>query len=80
MIAQKASVSHAWTSIRFDVWFIRRAIVALEDGARGYHQWTIADVVGHSKNGRPSRYDHGRYPGRADVKALRACVEAVRLP
>ncbi len=64
----------------FRRWFIRKAIVAIEDGATGFHQWTIADVVGHSKEDGPLGMTMGRYPGRADVKALRACVEAVKLP
>ncbi|ANY77001.1 hypothetical protein BB934_01190 [Microvirga ossetica] len=61
-------------------WFIRKAVQALEEGATGFTAWTIADVVGHSKEDGPLPMTMGRYPGRADMKALRACVEAVRPP
>jgi hypothetical protein len=61
-------------------WFIRKAVQALEEGATGFTAWTIADVAGHSKEDGPLPMTMGRYPGRADIKALRACVEAVRLP
>ncbi|WP_375276179.1 hypothetical protein [Methylorubrum thiocyanatum] len=66
---------HSWRR-----WFIRRAVRALEEGAQGFTAWTIADVVGHSNEDGPLAMTMGRYPGRADHKALRACVEAVRLP
>ncbi|WP_162560861.1 tyrosine-type recombinase/integrase [Methylobacterium durans] len=64
----------------FRRWFIRKALAALEDGATGFTGWTIADVVGRSKEDGPLGMTMGVYPGRADVKALRACVEAVQLP
>ena len=64
----------------FRRWFIRKALAALEDGTTGFTGWTIADVVGHSKENGPLGMTMGVYPGRADVKALRACVEAVTLP
>jgi len=66
---------HSWRR-----WFIKKAVTALEDGAKGFTAWTIADVVGHSKEDGPLPMTMGRYPGRADLKALRACVEAVKLP
>jgi integrase len=66
---------HSWRR-----WFIRKAVTALEEGATGFTAWTIADVVGHSKEDGPLPMTMGRYPGRADMKALRACVEAVQLP
>jgi integrase len=66
---------HSWRR-----WFIRKAVEALEDGATGYTQWTIADVVGHSNEDGPLGETMGRYPGRASDRAMRACVEAVRLP
>lgn len=64
----------------FRRWFIKKAVAALEDGATGFTAWTIADVVGHSKDDGPLPMTMGRYPGRADVKALRACVDSVNLP
>jgi integrase len=64
----------------FRRWFIRKAREALEGGATGFTAWTIADVVGHSREEGPLGMTMGRYPGRADMRALRACVEAVRLP
>jgi integrase len=66
---------HSWRR-----WFIRQAVEALERGAKGYTAWTIADVVGHDKEDGPLPMTMGRYPGSAPVKALRACVEAVRVP
>lgn len=63
----------------FRRWFIRKAIVPPEDGARDYYQWTIADVIGPFKEDDLLGMTMGRYPGRVDMKALRACVEAVRL-
>lgn len=64
----------------FRRWFIKKAVEALEEGATGFTAWTIADVVGHSKEDGQLPMTMGRYPGRADTKALRACVESVRLP
>lgn len=61
-------------------WFIRKAVEALEGGATGFTAWTIADVVGHSKEDGPLPMTMGRYPGPAGREAMRACVEAVRLP
>lgn len=64
----------------FRRWFIRKGVEALEQGAKGFTAWTIADVVGHSNEDGPLPMTMGRYPGRAGVEAMRACVEAVRLP
>lgn len=66
---------HSWRR-----WFIRKAVEALEQGATGFTAWTIADVVGHSKEDGPLPMTMGRYPGAAGQEALRACVEAVRVP
>lgn len=66
---------HSWRR-----WFIRQAVSALEEGATGFTAWTIADVVGHSNEDGPLPMTLGRYPGKAPLKALQACVEAVRLP
>lgn len=66
---------HSWRR-----WFIRKAVEALEQGATGFTAWTIADVVGHSKEDGPLPMTMGRYPGAAGQEALRACVEAVRPP
>ncbi|MER2267418.1 tyrosine-type recombinase/integrase [Methylobacterium oxalidis] len=64
----------------FRRWFILKAREALEGGATGFTAWTIADVVGHSREEGPLGMTMGRYPGRANIRALKACVEAVRLP
>ena len=60
---------HSWRR-----WFIRKAKDA------GQEPWTIADVVGHDTTDLPLGLTMGRYPGRANDKALKACVESVRLP
>jgi hypothetical protein len=64
----------------FRRWFIRKALTALENGATGFTAWTLADVVGHDNEGGPLPMTTGRYPGTAPIGALRACVEAVKLP
>lgn len=66
----------------FRRWFIRKAIDALHRGAKGYDQWTIADVVGHDREATEAGLGMtmGRYPGAAPETAKRACVAAVRLP
>lgn len=66
---------HSWRR-----WFIRQGVGALEKGAIGFTAWTIADVVGHSKEEGPLPMTMGRYPGKASMEAMRACVEAVKLP
>lgn len=60
---------HSWRR-----WFIRKAKDA------GQEPWTIADVVGHDTTDLPLGLTMGRYPGRANDKALLKCVEAVQLP
>ena len=66
----------------FRRWFIRKAIDALHQGAKGYDQWTIADVVGHDRETSVAGLGMtmGRYPGAAPLDAKRACVSAVKLP
>lgn len=64
----------------FRRWFTRKAVSALEAGAKGFTAWTIADVVGHSNEGGPLGMTMGRYPGPAAMEPRRACVEAVKLP
>jgi len=66
---------HSWRR-----WFIRQGVEALERGTTGFTAWTIADVVGHSKEDGPLPMTMGRYPGKASLEAMRACVEAVSLP
>ena len=60
---------HSWRR-----WFIRKAKDA------GQEPWTIADVVGHDTSDLPLGLTMGRYPGRANDRALLECVEAVHLP
>ncbi len=66
----------------FRRWFIRKASESIHHGARGFDQWTIADVVGHDReaSGAGLAMTMGRYAGAASIEARRACVEAVRLP
>ena len=66
----------------FRRWFIRKARDALTSGkATGYSYWTIAEVVGHSKeDSLPLAMTMSRYSGDDTVEAKRACVEAVTLP
>lgn len=61
-------------------WFITKAAHALNHGATGYSQWTIAQVVGHSKEDGPLAMTMGRYAGDDSFEAMKACVEAVNLP
>jgi integrase len=60
---------HSWRR-----WFIRKAKDA------GQEPWTIADVVGHDTTDLPLGLTMGRYPGRANDRALLECVKAVQLP
>jgi integrase len=66
----------------FRRWFIQSARNALQDGAKGYDPWTIAEVVGHdTKSGSGElAMTMGGYPGPQTLMAKRACVEAVKLP
>lgn len=63
----------------FRRWFIRKAVEALEKGTTGFTAWTLAEVVGHSKENGPLPMTMGRYPGASRIEAKRACVEAVQL-
>lgn len=60
----------------FRRWFITKAKEALEDGASGYRDTTVEEVVGHKLKGMTE----GVYKGSARLQTRRACVEAVRLP
>jgi integrase len=62
--------------------FAHKAEQALLRGALGFNPWTIADVLGHDREGRDLglAMTMGRYAGPASDDAKRACVEAVRLP
>jgi len=66
----------------FRRWFIKKAKMALEQGATGFTAWTIADVVGHDDEGIKDilQMTMKLYPGASGDEALRACVEAVQLP
>lgn len=66
---------HSWRR-----WFIRKAADALSSGATGFTPWTIAEVVGHSKDDAPLAMTMGTYHGKASSDQLRACVNAVALP
>lgn len=63
-------------------WFIATATEALRKGAKGYDQWTVAEVVGHDTKAtnRDLNMTMGVYAGKQGEKAKRAAVEAVRLP
>lgn len=64
----------------FRRWFDRKARDAFTRGARGFTPWTIAEVMGHSRQDMPLPMTMGLYPGPDSPAARRACVEAVRLP
>jgi len=71
----------------FRRWFVRKAVDALEKGAKGFTPWTIAEVIGHavenaSLEGQklPLGLTMSRYAGDASGEAKRACVGAVKLP
>ncbi len=73
---------HSWRR-----WFVRKAVEGLERGAKGYTPWTIANVVGHKvEDGTldgiklPLGMTMGVYAGAASLDAMKACVEAVKLP
>jgi len=64
----------------FRRWFIKSARDALDNGAMGFSEWTIASVVGH--------YDHDhskflkmtrQYAGPSSEEAAIACVNSVNL-
>lgn len=64
----------------FRRWFGATVQRALERGAGGFTDWTLSDVLGHSREQPKGGMTMGRYAGRSDLEAMRACVEAVRLP
>jgi integrase len=66
----------------FRRWFMKKAGDVLAQGGAGFTPWTIAEVVGHSKESGelPLGLTMGRYPGPATDAAKRACIEAVVLP
>jgi hypothetical protein len=66
----------------FRRWFIKTARDALTSGrASGYSYWTIAEVVGHSKeDSLPLGMTMSRYGGDDTAEARHACVAAVRMP
>jgi integrase len=66
----------------FRRWFITKARDALLNGATGYDNYTIAEVVGHDTEGKELglAMTMGRYAGRQSMDAKRFCVEAVKLP
>jgi integrase len=62
-------------------WFIMSARDALLQGAKGYNQWTIAEVAGHEDGLTDTlKMTLGLYAGASADEALRACVAAVSLP
>lgn len=64
----------------FRRWFSKKAADALDNGATGYSPWTIAEVIGHSKEDMPLGMTMGRYAGDTSLAAKQACVESVTLP
>lgn len=89
-VTEKASEDQRQSNIDFHSWrrwFIRKAVDALLNGAKGYNPWIIAAVVGHSAEGGvlegvtlPLEMTMGRYPGKDPWAAMVACVNAVKLP
>lgn len=64
----------------FRRWFVMSARDALENGASGYSEWTIAEVVGHDDHGLSKLLKMTRqYSGPSSESAARACVFAVKL-
>ncbi len=63
-------------------WFIKTARNALQEGAKGYDPWTIAEVVGHDTSAPDAELQMtmGVYAGKQSMEAKVACVKAVRLP
>lgn len=89
-VDERASLAQRQSNVDFHSWrrwFVRKAVEGLEQGAKGYTAWTIANVVGHKiEDGTldgtalPLGMTMGRYAGAASLEAMRACVESVRLP
>lgn len=62
-------------------WFIASARDGLLKGAKGYNQWTIAEVAGHEDGLTDTlKMTLGVYAGASGDEALIACVGAVTLP
>lgn len=61
-------------------WFIHKVKAEITEGAQGFTAWTLAEVVGHSKEEMPLGMTMGRYPGDDSIAAKRKCVETVQLP
>jgi integrase len=66
----------------FRRWFARKAEEALNNGARGFNLFTIIDVLGHDRkrSKKEGSMTLGVYAGVGALEAMRACVEAVKLP
>lgn len=67
----------------FRRWFSTKARDALNDGAQGYRENTISEVMGHDVGNNSPRgigMTLGVYAGPNTDRAKIACVEAVRLP
>jgi integrase len=65
----------------FRRWFATKASHVIQRGAnKGFNAYTLADVVGHSREEMLLGMTMGRYAGPSEMKARRACVEAVKLP
>lgn len=65
----------------FRRWFVSKARDALQAGAQGFDQWTIAEVVGHETESKELglAMTMGRYAGKQSVEAKVACVRSVQL-
>lgn len=66
----------------FRRWFIRKAREAKLAGAKGFDEWTLTWVVGHTDSDRPKSHDLSQmgYAGTDADPAKKALVEAVKLP
>jgi hypothetical protein len=63
-------------------WFIRKAREAKLAGGKGFDEWTLTWVVGHTDSDRPKSLDLSQigYAGPDAEKAKKGRVEAVKLP
>ena len=64
-------------------WFTAKAQEVMENGveggkAAGFTRWTIDDVTGHKRDEKDMTM--GLYAGVSSLEAMRACVDAVKLP
>jgi integrase len=66
----------------FRRWFMRKVRDAKQAGAKGFDEWTLVVVVGHTDSDRPKSLDLSQrgYAGPDSEKAKSALVEAVKLP